>query len=127
MGWPDIVHPDRGRSHTSLLPNTGHRLDSRSSMSPGGHSRTEMWKEELLDVDDVGIATSRSNNVHNVSAWLLQFSDRRSLIVGVTYDEVKAGMLHFKQKYFPPNIKSGQSIESACGIGLNLYMTLEIY
>lgn len=44
-----------------------------------------------------------------------------------TYEEVKEGMLHWKQTYFPPNIKSGQSIyESACGIGLNLYMTLEI-
>ena len=46
---------------------------------------------------------------------------------GHTYDEVKTGMYHWKSKMFPPEINEGDSIyESACGIGLNLFMTLEI-
>lgn len=43
------------------------------------------------------------------------------------YDEMKAGMYDFKKKYFAPNLNDGDSIyESACGIGLNLFLTLEI-
>jgi hypothetical protein len=46
---------------------------------------------------------------------------------GHTYEEVKDGMRHFKSTYYPPYLKDGATIyESACGIGLNLYMTLEI-
>ena len=46
---------------------------------------------------------------------------------GRTYDEFKASMREFKTKYFVPNLQNGDSIyESACGIGLNLYLTLEI-
>lgn len=46
---------------------------------------------------------------------------------GHTYDEVKTGMHAWKSKMFPPEINEGDSIyESACGIGLNLFMTLEI-
>jgi SAM-dependent methyltransferase len=46
---------------------------------------------------------------------------------GHSYGEVKHGMSRFKKKYFVPNLASGMSIyESACGIGLNLFMTLEI-
>lgn len=44
------------------------------------------------------------------------------------YNQLKAGMLDWKRKHFrPPNIDTGGSIyESACGIGMNLIMTLEI-
>ncbi|KAI2505494.1 hypothetical protein MHU86_8925 [Fragilaria crotonensis] len=67
------------------------------------------------------------NKTQNVTEWLQNFRKEGFDSWGHSYDEVKAGMLAFKQKYFPPNIKSGQSMyESACGIGLNLYMTLEI-
>jgi hypothetical protein len=45
---------------------------------------------------------------------------------GHTYNEVKHGMYSFKSRYFN-DVKSNDVIyESACGIGLNLYMTLEI-
>eukprot|EP00934_Nitzschia_sp_Nitz4_P004081 Nitzschia sp. Nitz4//scaffold22_size323478//37231//38673//NITZ4_000500-RA/size323478-processed-gene-0.442-mRNA-1//-1//CDS//3329542914//4071//frame0 len=46
---------------------------------------------------------------------------------GKTYEQVKAGMFHFKSTYYPPYLQDGSTIfEAACGIGLNLYMTLEI-
>lgn len=44
-----------------------------------------------------------------------------------TFAEVKESILDFKKRYYVPNLKSGDRIfESACGLGLNLYMTLEI-
>jgi len=45
---------------------------------------------------------------------------------GHSYDEVKQGMYKWKSQQFA-SLKNGDLIyESACGIGLNLYMTLEI-
>jgi len=44
-----------------------------------------------------------------------------------TYEQVLEGMRHWKTTRFVPNVKSGDTMyESACGIGLNLVMTLEI-
>ena len=46
---------------------------------------------------------------------------------GRPYKDIKAGMYHWKSTKYPAEIEEGDSIfESACGIGLNLYMTLEI-
>jgi hypothetical protein len=46
---------------------------------------------------------------------------------GHTYDETKANLLDWKVHYFAPYLADGSSIfESACGIGLNLYLTLEL-
>mmetsp|Transcript_29986 Transcript_29986/g.72753 ORF Transcript_29986/g.72753 Transcript_29986/m.72753 type:complete len:442 (-) Transcript_29986:1459-2784(-) len=46
---------------------------------------------------------------------------------GRSFDTVKEKSYDFKSKYFPMHLKNGSSIyESACGIGLNLLMTLEI-
>ena len=46
---------------------------------------------------------------------------------GKTYDFIKAGMYHWKSTRFPKNLNDGDTIyESACGIGLNIIMTLEI-
>lgn len=46
---------------------------------------------------------------------------------GKSYNDMKEGMTHFKSKFFGPYLKPGMKMyESACGIGLNLLMTLEI-
>jgi hypothetical protein len=46
---------------------------------------------------------------------------------GKPYNEVKEGMTPFKTKFFGPYLRAGMTMyESACGIGLNLFMTLEI-
>lgn len=79
----------------------------------------ESFEEEyILDQKDL---------ISNTTLFLQNFRTQGYDSWGHTYEEVKAGMLSWKSKYYPPNIKSGGSIyESACGIGLNLYMTLEI-
>ena len=90
--------------------------------------------EVVLDAPNVDKASfdaeyvqDQVNVTQNVTYWLHNFRNEEFDSWGHSYEQVKAGMFQFKQKYFPPNLKSGQSIyESACGIGLNLYMTLEI-
>jgi hypothetical protein len=63
----------------------------------------------------------------NITQFMIDFRNSNFDGWGHTYEQVKAGMYHFKSKYYPPNLREGDTIyESACGVGLNLYMTLEI-
>ncbi|CAB9498022.1 expressed unknown protein [Seminavis robusta] len=63
----------------------------------------------------------------NFSGFLATYHESEFDGWGKPYDFVKAGMYHWKSTRFPKNLKDGDSIyESACGIGLNLIMTLEI-
>ena len=63
----------------------------------------------------------------NMTEFLETFRSKNFDTWGHSYDEVKEGMFHFKSTYYPPYLNDGDSIyESACGIGLNLFMTLEI-
>ena len=63
----------------------------------------------------------------NMTEFLAEFRESNFDNWGKTYTQVKEGMRHFKSTYFPPYLQDGGTIyESACGIGLNLYMTLEI-
>jgi hypothetical protein len=62
----------------------------------------------------------------NMSQFAKEFRETNFDDWDRTYEQVKNGMYHWKSTRFTP-LKSGDSIyESACGIGLNLYMTLEI-
>jgi hypothetical protein len=46
---------------------------------------------------------------------------------GIKFQEVKAMLTPWKEEMFVPNIESGNSIyESACGIGMNLLISIEI-
>jgi hypothetical protein len=46
---------------------------------------------------------------------------------GKTYNKMKEGLTPFKESFFSPYLHPGTKLyESACGIGLNLLMTLEI-
>ena len=63
----------------------------------------------------------------NMTEFLATFRDSDYDAWGTTYEQVKQGMKSFKSTFYPPYLQDGNSIyESACGIGLNLYMTLEI-
>ena len=63
----------------------------------------------------------------NITEFLATFRESNFDNWGKTYEQVKQGMDAFKSKYYPPYLNEGDSIyESACGLGLNLYMTLEI-
>lgn len=63
----------------------------------------------------------------NVTEYLRVFRDLELDEWGYSYTEWKNGMLDWKRDYFAANLKSNSSIyESACGIGMGLFLTLEI-
>jgi hypothetical protein len=63
----------------------------------------------------------------NMTEFLDTFRDADFDDWGRSYETVKQGMFHWKSTRYPAYLKDGDSIyESACGIGLNLFMTLEI-
>jgi SAM-dependent methyltransferase len=69
---------------------------------------------------------SASTKITNVSSYMENFHSVEFDNWGRTYDEMMRGMYSWKSHYFK-DLKSNDSIyESACGIGMNLYMTLEI-
>jgi len=64
---------------------------------------------------------------NNFTGFLDNFHNAEFDGWGKTYDFVKAGMYHWKSTRFPKHLQDGNTIyESACGIGLNLIMSLEI-
>lgn len=68
-----------------------------------------------------------SEKIINVAAYMETFRDMEFDNWGRTYNEMKNGMYSWKSQYFKKELKTNDSIyESACGIGMNLYMTLEI-
>ena len=71
--------------------------------------------------------SSRLVQDFNVSSYMEEFRQVSEYDNwGHTYEEVKAGLYEWKSKMYL-DLKDGDSIyESACGIGLNLFMTLEI-
>lgn len=63
----------------------------------------------------------------NMTHYMKTFQNSSFDAWGRTYERVKEGMYHWKSTRFAPFLENGDSIyESACGIGMNLYMTLEI-
>jgi hypothetical protein len=67
-----------------------------------------------------------SESISNVTAYMETFREMEFDNWGHTYAEVKRGMFSWKSHYFS-DLKSGDLVyESACGIGMNLFMTLEI-
>lgn len=63
----------------------------------------------------------------NLTEYMQTFRNSTFDSWGRTYDKVKMGMYPWKSSRFAPFLNNGDSIyESACGIGMNLYMTLEI-
>lgn len=87
-------------------------------------------ENNIPDNSIVGSQSEQSvstSNSFNMTEFLGTFRDSNFDDWGKTFQEVKEGMMHFKSTYYPPYLQDGSTIyESACGIGLNLYMTLEI-
>ena len=76
--------------------------------------------------DDLYGEVSR-NTTNDKNEFLMTFRTKKYDGWGKTYHEMKMGMKPFKERFFVPYLKPGMKMyESACGIGLNLLMTLEI-
>jgi hypothetical protein len=96
------------------------------SKMDGAHHRDWYEKESSRLVGDI----------RNVSEYMKVFRESEFDNWGHSYKEVKRGMYRWKSKQFADLVPKGGDgnsdsapklvYESACGIGLNLYMTLEI-
>jgi hypothetical protein len=123
------------------LPNKGavsHTSGSTSGFDIGAindgypHFTCPALVEQAQNVDDRSFKEAYTNiSQHimeeNITQFLEGFRERDFDGWGETYGDVKAGLRDWKAQYFANNLKDGDSIfESACGIGLNLVMTLEV-
>jgi len=102
-GAPQYVCPDSNKLSSQITP--GHVLPMYQANSTF-----------LLDLAD------------NFTTYTETFRDRPFRDWGnKTYDQVKESLVHWKTSRFLPNLKTGDSVfESGCGIGLSLFLTLEI-
>ncbi len=88
----------------------------------GNDYNAENYSPDMADQYE-GVSASITDNM---TEFLQTFREKKYDDWGRSYNQVKDGMYHFKSTYYPPYLQDGSTIyESACGIGLNLYMTLE--
>lgn len=113
----------RNKSKTLEVLRTPARIPVEYECRTTDGSRTENYAPET---SDQYTAVSEAIN-SNVTEFLQTFKESNFDDWGKSYNEVKQGMYHFKSTYYPPYLQDGSTIyDSACGRGVNLYMTLEI-
>jgi hypothetical protein len=90
---------------------------------PADEKRAENYDSSFEE----GYAKVSENITHNMTEYLHHFRNSLFDEWGRTYEEVKHNYYSWKSTQFAPYLNNGSTIyESACGIGLNLYLTLEI-
>jgi hypothetical protein len=94
------------------------RVDKVAANFVGGGDENDSTKE---------YDTLYQQITENITHYLHHFRTENYDEWGYSYEYVKNQSRPFKAKYFLPNLKNNDIIfESACGSGLNLYLTLEI-
>jgi SAM-dependent methyltransferase len=137
----DKVDPDRMQQQPKARPvNKG----EESGLQPASKSAPSLAPESAWSLyqcpnnphvpENVATAVTEhevwyesvSRSIKNVTAYMETFRMTEYDNWGHSFSEVKRAMFHWKSKQFR-DVPSGAVIyESACGIGLNLLMTLEI-
>lgn len=111
----------------------------RSSLAAVSDSRTEGHPQlscladvhEALNAAGAALEETYSNVSEliiesNITKFIETFRNEEYDAWGKSYSEVKAGMRDWKIKHYANNLKDGDNIfESAMGIGLNTFLTLE--
>jgi hypothetical protein len=107
-----------------LLPNQNNPISPPPFQCPANAKLTDNLYDEM-QVEYSNQAQNEFSN--NMTEFLATFRHKRFDHWSHTYEQQKAAKRAFKTKYYAPYLKSGDSIfESAMGIGLNMYLTLEI-
>jgi hypothetical protein len=87
---------------------------------------TVNYDEEMFTEDYLTKGT-QPISAKNKTVFLDTFREKEFDGWGRTFTKFKKDIHAFKKKYYVPYLKNGDKIyESACGLGLNLYLTLEI-
>jgi hypothetical protein len=111
--------------------NSENTIQRQSTGDPYPQFSCPKEVQQAQDVDTESfeeVYTNVSEHIieDNITAFLEGFRDREFDGWGLSYKEVKEGLHDWKVKHYAANLKDGDSIfESACGIGLNLALTLE--
>ena len=125
-------------SNSGLLSSHNSRsAASSSSASAASISYTCPIIPTITDINFIGYEAVSKAITTDKEEFLKSFHTTTYDDWGKTYDAVKKAMQPFKLKYYPQYLKSDHGngsktttkktmYESACGIGLNLYMTLEL-
>jgi hypothetical protein len=98
--------------------------------------RDSMTEESIAANTDAGrnhegsfdeyVVPVRDQRAH-LESFLVNYRNSTYDAWGLTYEQVLEGMRSWKETHVVPNVQSGDDIyESACGIGLNLVMTMEL-
>lgn len=136
--WMVSAADDRSPATTTRLQGkAGHGKDGTKRQRDGGGGRLPVdfecpaQRQKAVNADEdefeqeYAIASRQVST--NLTEFLETFRGSKFDSWGRSYETVKAGMEDFKARYYPPYLRNGSTIyESACGIGLNLYMTMEI-
>ena len=136
-GFNNFGKPIVQEDGTVIFPNgTTTNIGPRNNINRTNHfvSYTCPVPETVADAENYANSSIEESYINrtseienNFTGFLDTFHESEFDGWGKTYDFVKAGMYHWKSTRFPKNLKDGDTIyESACGIGLNLIMTLEI-
>ena len=114
-----VKHDDNNDDDTNKKkPDLFYRCPTSKQVGPDKSLETPI--EQKMWYDSTGA------NISNIISYMKTFRQVDFDNWGHTYDEVKHGMYSWKSHYFK-DLKSNDAIyESACGVGMNLYMTLEI-
>lgn len=104
-----------------------HAVNNFSCPSPTDFLNGTTKKKDYLEEGDFNLYDPDPEWEANFDNFIQNFRSQSFDGWSWTYTEFKEIFTDFKRKYFLPFLKSGDSIyESACGIGLNLFGTLEI-
>jgi hypothetical protein len=108
------------RKKNNTIKRSPMKFTCPASRVPANYDETFAEDYEIPVEDETRDATKflldvKGGEVDEIDAW------------GLTYQDWKEAMYDWKTTQFAPNLESGFSIyESACGHGLNLYITLEV-
>jgi hypothetical protein len=137
VGFASMLRP------ALLAPGASETVKSRSPSSSSYYNNEKNKKSGVIlpvtyecpvvkeykpiDADQSSWYDEKSRQIaNNVTEFLSVFRQAEFDNWGHSYEEVKKGMYSWKSRMFR-DLKNGASIyESACGVGLNMYMTLEI-
>jgi hypothetical protein len=125
---PGVSETVQGRSPSAYYNSENkNKKGSSGVVLPVNYECPSVTELKPNDKDQASWYDEKSRAIkNNVTEFLSVFRQAEFDNWGHSYEEVKKGMYKWKSKMFR-ELKDGASIyESACGVGLNMYMTLEI-
>jgi len=121
-----VFHRPFSRTRTAVAKDYHGARPIRRYECPAQQQTAENIASARKEHEEWYVSVSNRIAKTNLTDYFLSFRDTEFDNWGHSYEEIKKGMYKWKSEHFE-GLNSGDWIyESACGIGLNLFMTLEI-